>query len=259
MDSLALLVTAAPTGSTPRSTSRLSPRSFLRYRACPPMVPTFLSDRSSSRLDLGRGFLSPSGLRNFPRPLRPRRLRLPCLPARREPPGSPPYRTRRWLASRSSSDPALAHRASVTPFLPRDAASSGHGRQYLRPSSCPRRLRLLRATGPAATQVRSRRSSKITSKSFSTSTMTDSGPPMVPCTRGSGISSKRTCAAVIYISDSCGSGAVTQTVATRPSGLCRSLERPVGCVRVAGRSAPCSGLSAWSRRSCRTYRTLNSS
>ena len=108
-------------------------------------------------------------------------------------------------------------------------------------------------------RILSRRSSKITSKSFSTSTMTDSGPPMVPCTRGSGISSKRTCAAVIYISDSCGSGAVTQTVATRPSGLCRSLERPVGCVRVAGRSAPCSGLSAWSRRSCRTYRTLNSS
>ena len=53
-------VTAAPTGSTPRSTSRLSPRSFLLYPACPPMVPTFLSDRSYSRSELRRDLLSPT-------------------------------------------------------------------------------------------------------------------------------------------------------------------------------------------------------
>lgn len=56
--------------------------------------------------------------RNFLPPPKPRRLRLPCLPARRGPPGSPSYRTRRWLASQSSSKRPLAHRASVTPFFP---------------------------------------------------------------------------------------------------------------------------------------------
>ena len=53
------------------------------------------SARASARLGIPQrkgassGETAQLGLRYFLRPLRPRRLRLPCLPARREPPGSP--------------------------------------------------------------------------------------------------------------------------------------------------------------------------
>ena len=130
MDSLALLVTATPIGSTPRSTSCLSLRSFLRYRACPPMVPAALL--------MSQAALAAAG-----------------------------YRPR-----------------SPTDAL--EAILENHLEEFL--------------------------------KGYDDRFRTTYGP-MHP---GSGIFSNRIFAAAIYISDFCGSSAVTQTVMTRLSGSCRS-------------------------------------
>ena len=170
--------------------------------------------------------------------------------SRRRPPFVSP--TPRWRESIPLDHPSLPLRPAACRLahLRQRVVAEGASRRL--PLSCPRPPRIpARDTDRGRQGIRSRRSSKTTSKRCSRSTTSASSRPTDRSIRGSGRSLSLFSAVVIFTLgfSACG----VPTVGTR--NCCPSPERLAVSVRVAGNVAPLPGPSAWSRKSCRTFLT----